>query len=254
METEGLLKKRFREMARKSYQNNQYTYTGFLSLADMACFYEIEKELAYIPYKVWGGSELCERVMLRFGDEEVFGYEEGFPIACIKAEPLSIKFAEALTHRDFLGALMNLGIDRSTLGDIFIEGSTGYIFCVEDMAGFIMENFSKVKHTPISCSRVEHPPLSVEKDRQEVKLQLSSERLDGVASKLLGLSRSDSIELFRQKKVFVNGRQCENNSRLLKSGDVVSVRGYGKFEYLGQQGMSRKGKINAAVMLYGRRN
>ena len=60
------------------------------------------------------------------------------------------------------------------------------------------------------------------------------------------------MDLFRQKKVFIGGRFCENNSRLLKKGDIISVRGYGKFEYLGEQNRSKKGKVSAAVMCYGK--
>lgn len=253
METEELLKKRFRELGEKCYQKGQYTFTGFLSPSDMACFYEIERELSYVPYTVWGGSELCDRVMLRFGSEEELGYAEEFPITCIQVRPLILKFADHLTHRDFLGALMNLGIERSTLGDILLVENTAYIFCMTNMAEFIMENLSKVKHTSVLCERAEAVPALNDKDRQEVKIQISSERTDAVVSKVYRLSRSEALEFFRQKKVFVNGRLCENNSQLLKNGDIISVRGYGKFEYSGGQSISKKGKINAAVLCYGKR-
>ncbi len=251
METEELLKKRFRDLARKCYDKNQYTFTGFLALADQACFYDMEKELSYVPHKVFGGSELCERVMVRFGSEDELGYEEEFPIACIEAKPLAAKFADDLTHRDFLGALMNLGIERSTLGDIWLRENTGYIFCTQGMADFIIENLNKIKHTSVRCGRAKEIPDSSDLDRTELKIQISSERIDGVLAKVYRLSRSEAIELFRQKKVFVGGRFCENNSQILRKGDIISVRGYGKFEYLGQQGVSKKGKIHATVMCYG---
>lgn len=253
METEELLKKRFRELGQKCYQNNQYTFTGFLSPADLSCFYEVEKELSYVPYTIWGGSELCERVMIRFGSSGELGYEEDFPISCIQARPLAEKFADVLTHRDFLGALMNLGIERSTLGDILITGNTAYIFCMESMAEFIMENLSRVKHTSVLCEKAKEIPDYSGKDRQEIKIQVSSQRIDGVVSKVYRLSRSEAADFFRQKKVFVNGRQCENNSRMLKEGDIVNVRGFGKFEFAGLQNMSRKGKINAVIIGYGKR-
>lgn len=253
METEELIKKRFRELAQKCYQNNQYTFTGFLGLSDVSCFYEMEKELSYVPFKLWGGSELCERVMLRFGSEDMLGYEEPFPITCICAKPLAARFADELTHRDFLGALMNLGIDRSTLGDIMLLDNIGYIFCMENMADYIIEHLDKVRHTSIGCGRTTELPAFGEKDRQEVKIQISSERIDAVLAKVYRLSRSDAIEYFRQKKVFVNGRLCENNSYLLKDGDIVSARGCGKFEYCGWRNVSKKGKINACIMCYGKR-
>lgn len=251
METEELLKKRFRELAQKCYQNNQYTFTGFLGMADLSCFYEMEREISYISYKIWGGSELCERVMIRFGGAAELGYEEEFPIVCIEVKPLAAKFADALTHRDFLGALMNLGIERSTLGDILIVDHVGYVFCMESMADFIVENLAKVKHTSVSASRTKEIPTYRQSDMLEMKIQISSQRIDGVLAKVYGSSRSGAIGLFRQKKVFVNGRLCENNSQILKSGDVVSVRGYGKFEYSGQLGISKKGKISAGIRCYG---
>ena len=251
LRSEELLKKRFRDLARKCYQNNQYTFTGFLSLADLSCFYEVEKELSYVPHKIWGGGEFCERVVLRFGSEQELGYEEAFPIVCIEAKPLAAKFADALTHRDFLGALMNLGIERSTLGDILIKDNVGYLFCLESMADFITDNLTKVKHTSVLCSRTVALPELTNQDMQEMKVQISSERIDGILAKVYRLSRNEAAALFRQKKIFVNGRLCENCSQLLKSGDAVSARGYGKFLYSGQQGISKKGKINALVLYYG---
>lgn len=253
METEELLKKRFAELAQKSYQKNQYTFTGFLGLADAGCFYEMEKELSYVPYQLWGGYQDAERVMLRFGGEELMGYEEEFPISCLKVSPVSAKFADALTHRDYLGALMNLGIERDRLGDILIAGTEAFIFCTSGMADFITENLVKVKHTSVSCSSAGGILPDPDCDCEELAIQVSSGRIDGVVSKVYRLSRGDGAELFRQKKVFVGGKPCENTSRLLKSGDVVSVRGYGKFEFLGETGVSKKGKLNVAVRSYGKR-
>lgn len=249
METEELLKKRFRELGEKCYQNNQYTFTGFLSPADLSCFYEVERELSYVPYTIWGGSEFCERVMIRFGSEEMLGYVEEFPISCIQVKPLSFKFADDLTHRDFLGALMNLGIERSTLGDILLIENTAFLFCMENMTDFIMENLCNVKHTSVLCERAKFVPAFSGKEKKEIRIQISSPRVDAVVSKVYKLSRSEAIDFFRQKKVFVNGRQCENNSMMLKAGDMVNVRGRGKFEYTGAGNVSKKGKMNGVVLL-----
>ncbi len=251
METEELLTKRFRELAEKCYQNSQYTFTGFLSLADMTCFYQMEKELSYVPYTIWGGSELCERVMVRFGNEEQLGYVEEFPIVCLQVKPLAAKFADQLTHRDFLGAIMNLGIERSTIGDIFIVENIGYIFCADKIADYLVENLGSVKHTSILCTKLQEIPELANGEKHETTIQISSERIDGVLAKVYKLSRSEAIALFAQKKVFINGRLCENNSRSLKEAEIVSVRGYGKFAYLKCCGLSKKGKLNANILIYG---
>ena len=247
------MKKRFKELADKSWQNNVYLFTGFLGLSELSCFYEMERELSFVPAQVFGGYEGAERVMVRFGSAEDFGYEEEFPIVCLRISPLMQKFADDLGHRDILGALMNLGIDRSTLGDIMIKENQGYVFCMRSIAPFIVENLGKVRHTSVVCEQTQEAPSVREEDLAEMTIQVSSERIDGVMSKVYKLSRSDSAELFRQKKVFVNGRLCENNSQILKAQDKVSVRGYGRFLYKERQGVSKKGKLNVRVLVYGRK-
>lgn len=248
---EELLKKRFRELADQAWQRGSYTFTGFLGLSELSAFYEMEREISFVPHSVFGGSEDAERAMIRFGSEEAFGYAESFPIVCVRIRPLQQKFADQLNHRDFLGALMNLGIDRSTLGDIVVRDNEGYLFCTEAIAPFIVENVSRIKHTSVLCEMTQEPPKQRQEDLKEFTIQIPSERIDGVLAKVYHLSRSDSAELFRQKKVFVNGRLCENSSRLLKPEDRVSARGYGKFIYTGQQSISKKGKLNATVLVYG---
>ena len=130
---EVLFQKRLSELANKAYTNSQYLFTGFLSLAELNCYYQMERELSYVPVTVFGGTADCERVMLRFGDEALCGYVEPFPIACVEIAPLIEKFGEELSHRDYLGALMNLGIERATLGDIVIEGKRACLFLKEKM-------------------------------------------------------------------------------------------------------------------------
>lgn len=245
-----LLKKRLVELAEKSYRNNQYVFTNFLNMAEMNAFYEMRKEISYIPYMEFGGTENCERLMIRFGSEEMFGYEEPFPICCIQAEPLIEKFADNLSHRDFLGAIMNLGIDREVVGDIAIKGKKAYIFCTERIAPYIAENLVHVKHTSMRCTVLENAPDILKPTLEKKEVTAASERIDAILGKLCNLSRSQSIVAFREKKVFVNGRQCENNSYQLKPGDVVAYRGFGKFVYEGVRYNTKKGKICAEVSVY----
>ena len=127
-------------------------------MAELNAFYEMRKEISYVPYSEFGGTENCERLMIRFGSEELFGYEEPFPIRCILAEPLIEKFADSFTHRDFLGAIMNLGIEREVVGDIAIKGKKAYIFCTEKIAEYIAENLVQVKHTSMRCTVLEEAP------------------------------------------------------------------------------------------------
>lgn len=244
---ETLLRRRFSELADKTYNNGCYAFTGFLSPAELDIYYRMERELSFVPAAVFGGTADCERVMLRFGSKELCGYEEAFPIQCIEIAPLVEKFGEVLGHRDYLGALMNLGIERATLGDIMIDGKHAFLFCTEKMAPYIVESLDKVRHTNVRCQIAAKIPESTITRVERRTVQVSAARTDSIIAKTYNLSRGESTELFRAKKVFVNGRLNENNGGQLKPGDKVSVRGFGRFRYVETAGESRKGKLNVVV-------
>ena len=251
MEKEDLmLQKRFADLARRSYTQNMYTFTDFLSLPELDLFYQNEPQLKFAGVTVFGGKDGADRKVIRFGNPEELGYEEEFPIRCIVIEPLLEKFGENLNHRDYLGALMNLGIERENLGDIFIKGKTGYVFCLERIADYIMENLSQVRHTHVKLRILEDEEEFIQKEIEELAVTAASERIDGVIAKIYNLSRSQSIEHFRAKKIYVNSRLCENNSYQLKQDDIVSVRGYGKFVYNGVGYQTKKGKLSVKVGIY----
>lgn len=244
------LKKRLMELAERSYSHSIYTFTPFLGLSEQQAFYEIQNDVSYAGYGMEGGSPLCERRMIRFGSEANLGYEEAYPIACLKIEPLTPKFAENLTHRDYLGAVMNLGIERDTVGDIFVKEKAAVLFCQESIAPYLTEHLEQVRHTHVRCSPAEAVTELQAPSPEDIVLSVASPRIDGVVSKLYNIARSQSLELFRAGRVFVDGRLMENNSYALKNGNSVTVRGFGKFIYTGEQGETRKGKLRIGVEVY----
>ena len=245
-----LEKKRFLELSRKSYNSGIYTFTDFLGLGEQSAFHEIERDIVGIPYTAFGGTEGCERVMIRFGSEELCGYEMPFPISIVLCQPLSDKFAEKLSHRDFLGAILNLGIDRSVLGDIAIVDNRAYIFVKEGMAEFISDGLSKVRKTAVKCSIVDSAPEGTLYNTKEVRVQAVGERIDALVAKVFSISREDSATLFSRGLVFISGKCCESTSHKLKEGDIVSARGYGRFIYRGVEGHTKKGKLNILIEQY----
>ena len=124
-----ILQKRLEELAKQSYQSGIFTFSDFLSLAEQDVFYRMERELSYSKPSLFGGAEPCERKIVRFGSEDELGYSLDYPIKCIKASAKDPKFSDGFSHRDLLGALMNLGIKRQMLGDIAVDGTDGFIFC-----------------------------------------------------------------------------------------------------------------------------
>lgn len=247
-----MLRKRLLELANRSYMQGIYTNTNFLDMAQLSIVAQIEKEFGAIPFTYFGGVEGCQRMLVRFGSADLVGYELPFPISCIQAKPLLEKYAEKLSHRDYLGAIMNLGIERNQVGDIILNEKEAYFFCLESIAEYIMEHLTKVRHTNICCTCT----LDIPEDRlftlEYEEVLVASERIDVFVAKLVKESRSYVSILFQGKKVFVNGRICENHSYQMKIDDVIVVRGFGKVIYKGIQGHTKKEKLRVGYCRYGK--
>lgn len=244
------LKNRLRDLAERSYTQGIFTFTGFLGLSEQEIFWQQERELRHAGYALEGGCQGADRVVIRFGCEAELGYEVSFPIVCIHISPLQQKFADDLSHRDFLGALMNLGIDRSTLGDIKVGDKEAYLFCLDSISDFICENLTQVRHTHVRCTVTQDFAAIPQEEPEMINIQVQSLRVDAVLSRVYNMSREKSLELFRAGKVYVNGRLCENNSRLLKTGETVNARGFGKFSLSGEPRETRKGKLAVEAAVY----
>ena len=247
---EEILKKRFIELAQKSTDCGYFLFTDFLGLAEQSVFSEASTLFGTAAFKLFGGADGTERVMVRFGNEEELGYSSDFPISVIKAEPKSQKFAQALSHRDFLGAILNLGIERSCIGDIVILDNVGYIFAKDDIANYISEALIRVKNTDVRASVCKKLPEGELYKTEAVKIQLSGIRIDAAVSKVFAISREASLSLFKKGLVFVNGKECTNNSYQPKTDDVISVRGFGRFIWCSEVGLSRKGKLIIEIKVY----
>ncbi len=244
------LKSHLRDLADRSYRQNVYCFSGFLGLSEQDLFWTLERELQHCSYSLWGGYEGAERKLVRFGSADELGYEEEYPIACIHIAPLQVKFADGLSHRDFLGALMNLGIERSILGDIRVGEKEAYLYCLSGMAEYICDHLDKVRHTSVKCAVVTETAEIPQEEPVELEVQLPSLRIDVCLAKVYHQSRGEILELFRSGRVYVDGRLCENHSRQLKGGETVNLRGYGKFVFTGQLRETRKGKISARIQIY----
>lgn len=241
------LQRRFAELAERAFAGARYTFTDFLGLSELDLLLRMRQEVEYAGLTLFGGAQGCERVIARFGNEDICHGEGRFPIVCVKAEPAQQKFADALTHRDLLGAMMHLSIAREKLGDIYLADNVGYLFCHESVAPVLVSELTKARHTTLRCRVTEDIPDGLCCRTQEQFLQVASERLDVLVAAAFRLSREESLTLFREKRVFADGRLTENNSAAAAVGAIISVRGYGRFRYNGVLSVSRKGKQNIRI-------
>lgn len=253
MREEQILKARCKDLATKAYKQNIYTFTQFLSPAELNEIDQMREEIDFIDYSAFGGGMLCDRQVVRFGSERMFGYDQEWPIKILKVEPLIEKFADDLSHRDFLGAVMNLGIERDVLGDILVKDKKrAYIFCLDSIADYIMESLTKIKHTnvKISCITTEEGLEDLKPTLEDASFIVSAPRFDAIVAAIAKCSRSESALMFRSGKITLNGRLCENNSYVLKPGDIFSLRGYGKYRFVSVGNETRKGRIYIQVQIY----
>lgn len=244
------LKHRLQELADRAYAQGIFTFTGFLGLPEQEIFRQEEARLRYAGCSLSGGYAGAERIVVRFGNPEELGYEQPFPVVCLSVTPLMPKFAEQLTHRDFLGALMNLGISRSTIGDIKVGEKKACLFCLDSVAEFICDHLQQIRHTNVTCALTEASCLPEQEKPELLTVQVASLRVDAVLAKVYNMSREKSLELFRTGRVYVNGRLCENSARLLKSGETVNARGFGKLCVGDGVRETKKGKLAIEVNLY----
>ena len=117
---ESMLQKRLVELSRLAYNRGIVIFSDFLNLNELNILHTTPKDMFLSQYKTYGGYDLSERQMAVFLPDALY-YDYEYPIQIIEVTPSSKRFAEDLTHRDYLGARMNLGIERSKVGDIIVE-------------------------------------------------------------------------------------------------------------------------------------
>ena len=242
MDNKELLEKRLNELYLRAFNKGFNTFSDFLNMDEQSTAANLN-----LPCVSFGGYESAERVVIGFGDEIE---SSDFPICCIKIEPLQQKFADKLSHRDFLGSLMNLGINRSTLGDIIINDNCGYLFCLESISEYIIESLTRVKHTSVKCEVIKNENELKIKEPEEKEINVSSLRADAVISSVYKLSRNETAELFSKELVFINSKAVKKPSVFLRENDIVSVRHKGRFIFAGELRKTKKDRAVIEIKLY----
>lgn len=249
MDEQELCRKRLIDLSRQAYRKNIVTFSSFLNLNEQNILHGTQKELD-TRAELFGGYEKAERQMAAFIPDALC-YEFDYPVVCIRVEPLYPKFAENLTHRDILGALMHLGIDRAKTGDIVCSDSCYYIFCEENIHEYIMNEFTKVRNTMIKLTPFDDmQSVNVAPRLKEQSEIIASNRIDAIIAKAYHLSRAEAAEYLRAEKVFINGKCITNCNQSCENHAVVSVRGMGRFLFETDNSLSKKGKLRVRFQMF----
>ena len=152
------------------------------------------------------------------------------------------------SHRDILGSILGLGINRDVIGDILIKGNRADVFVIKDISKYIIQNLEKIGREKVEVYKNSFDNLiEIEDVSKEIKTTVASLRLDAMISAATGLSREVSAKMIQNEKVKLNHKIIVNTSKQLKIGDKISVRGYGRIELIEILGETRKDRIRVIL-------
>lgn len=253
---EEIFQKHLLDLANAASRKGIVMFSDFMNLNELNIFHNTVQKFPYIRWNTFGGYEAAERQIAAFlpdalsYEENFASYDWEYPVSCLEIRPLHEKFADALSHRDYLGAVLNLGIERPKVGDILVEETRAYLFCKENMADFIAEGLTRIRHTSVMCREIPLREFSYQPKTETLRGTVASVRLDSVLAVAFGSSRSSLVKLIEGGKVFVNGKMVTSNGYTLKENDVISARGLGKFRYLGMAAQTKKGRSYVEIEKY----
>lgn len=205
-----------------------------------------EKNLCSKDFKVEtnGFFENAERRMISFNNI----YKNPFPMKLIKIQNTS-KFSN-LTHRDFLGGILSLGIERNKIGDLLVDKNICYVPVYEEIENFIIYNIDKISTVVCSAEVIENFELLPKVNFKEEIILVSSLRIDGIVSRITNVSRSKATAMIEQGQVLINYVKIKDKSYELKGEERITIRGFGKFILSNSIGTSKSGRIKVIIKKY----
>ena len=226
---------RLSELRRKPY------YLGFLNEKEQ---FLIRERLSFAEDRLsfFGGYDGALRTVMRasFYDAD----DADYPIAKLC---YSFRASDSLSHRDFLGALMGLGIERDSVGDIIVSDGCAAVFVKDEIRSFVRSELTKVGRTGVRLIDESECGVSFERNAELKSIIVSSLRLDAAVAALAGLSREKASALILSGKVFVNYGEAKKPSLFLKPDDILTIRGRGKYIIKEQSGSTKKGRLKISI-------
>lgn len=233
-------------------QKNIPTHTAFLSPGEREAVSRFLAACGSPRHKMFGGYEGAERSICLFLPDWM---EEDGDL-CIADGPISALRArwyagDSLTHRDFLGALMGIGVSRGSVGDILVGNGTCDFFVLREIGEFLTQSMEcagrvKLRITPISLEEIEKPQTQVKVVRDTV----ATLRLDAVIAAGFSISRTKAADHITAGHAAVNWQECTKPDRPVAQGDTISCRGMGKCVVTRVAGQSKKGRIMLVLERY----
>ena len=220
-------------------KKRQQTHTDFLDPVRCAAFVQtLSRGNNGVYVEAYGGYDGAERKMIAFDTADID--MENFPIIPVAAT-YNERFAKAPTHRDYLGAVLGLGLDRGKVGDIRLGETGAVLYLSADMAYYVAENLDQVGRVSVKCA-VHQTLAGLEATGAERRVTVPSMRLDAVLGSAFNLSRGKAAALIESDKVFVNWKPAKK-TQPVAVGDAITVRGVGRVKVESVEGSTKKDRI-----------
>ena len=234
------LTRRAEDLWERCGRSGTVTHTGFLSPAER---FQLQGWARHSGARLLfaGGWEDAERTAAFFLPDWL--EEEQFDSAeYLSAMRLTAFFGEP-GHRDYMGAILGMGIGREWLGDILVQGDTAWIFCMPSVLRHLL-SIDKVGRFTVRAEEIPLDQVPVpERKVKERSFTVNSLRLDAVAAGMFSLSRTEAARQIEAGALSLNYEECLKPDKLVSPGDVLSLRGKGKGKVTGTGGESRKGRL-----------
>lgn len=239
MNSNDSLSVQLKDAIRLSYLRDKPCFVGFLTSEELQTVLNeltTEREVLYL---VWGGFSDSERCLIGLFPPDFELKPEHFPIKSVK-----IQFPKQyeLTHRDFLGALMSLGIKRNCVGDILISPGVAYVMLKSEISDYVISQIQKIGRVGVKLSYEEVPNLVFKDDTALLNVTVSSLRLDNIISAVYNLSRDKSSQAIKSGIVSVNHTVKQAPAYTVKEGEAIVLKGKGKCVVEELIGESKKGR------------
>ena len=233
-------------------KKNKIEYTDFLDLAQIELVQKFINRIKIENYISYGGFENAERkIFVIYPDKfnSVVVEKNLSNIVQIIRIELPDDLKGKYTHRDYLGAVIKLGVERKKIGDIIVDDNGADIIVDKNIVKFLLENLGSLTRFSKSNITVQNIEVlrPVEIKKEEIEIIVSSVRLDNVVSELARCSRNKALDIINQERVFVNF-ECETKkTKQIKTGDMITIRGKGRFFVKENIGQTRSGRIVISI-------
>ncbi len=232
-----------------SVKNNKIVYsTDFMNPKEIEYAKAILNTESSVDYMVTNYPINCEKSIIIMWDN--YYYDREYINVFDYIGILKIETDQEISHRDVLGDILNLGINREKIGDIFKSNGEFYVCATNTMVKFLDLNLSKIKRFNVETSIItENLTKDEEKYKESVGI-IQSKRLDCVVAEMANISRGDAQSMVKQKKIKLDYEISTNPSKTVEGNSLISIRGYGRFRLIDYLGTTKKDKLRIKYIKY----